>query len=400
MERCPMPKQASCKSKKLGRAILIIPSEAISAWIEKGEVVDRYFNPKDQFQRVYFLLRKGDAPDLTALKRMSGNATIKIRHYDTGTLNFIKSLGWKDPFFGATVKRIIKNLPSRDIDIIRIIGADLNLVIGNRIARELNAHSIVSLHKDYELALSDRPSRIRERLKKVALTRVFNIEIPAADYIWVVYSSIGEFLSKKGISNWELVPNLINSRIARKKTWSSSGSLRMICVSKFDEVKDPREIVKALVGLDNFYLVIVGDGPLFSEVKHLIRSLDLVESVILLGNISNDDLLKYLANSDLCLLHSAAREFSKVFIEASLTGLPIIMNQSPNKSNPDYAGLPVVWVNGNSISYSFAIRKYMKDRATLDKNGKLMANLVFRNFDPNAIEEMQGNLYHKLICGP
>ena len=59
------------------RSIIVAFTEAISEWIAKGEVVDRYFNPGDLFDDVHVLLTNDDTPDPEAVQRMSGRATAR-----------------------------------------------------------------------------------------------------------------------------------------------------------------------------------------------------------------------------------------------------------------------------------------------------------------------------------
>ena len=76
------------------RLMVIVPDRG-SAWINKGEVVDRYFNPGDVFGHVDLVVTNHDEPDHAALQRMAGDATVAVHHLPTSRAHFVATLGWR-----------------------------------------------------------------------------------------------------------------------------------------------------------------------------------------------------------------------------------------------------------------------------------------------------------------
>lgn len=85
-----------------------------------------------------------------------------------------------------------------------------------------------------------------------------------------------------------------------------------------------RYIKKYISKNDNFYFVIVGDGPSKDELVQLSEELGLSEKVIFTGKIANHELLPYYAMADVFLTASLSDTNSISMLEAMSMGLPII----------------------------------------------------------------------------
>lgn len=71
-------------------------------------------------------------------------------------------------------------------------------------------------------------------------------------------------------------------------------------------------------------LLIVGGGPIKKNIENLIDNFGLKESVILVGRVSEEDLPKYYAASNLVVLPSLMEGFGIVLLEAMASGKPCI----------------------------------------------------------------------------
>jgi len=74
-------------------SLLVILAEPISGWVEKGEIIDRYFNPSRTFEHVNIFLLNDDTPDETAVKRLVGDAEFIIYNFPAGPKLFLSTLG-------------------------------------------------------------------------------------------------------------------------------------------------------------------------------------------------------------------------------------------------------------------------------------------------------------------
>jgi glycosyltransferase involved in cell wall biosynthesis len=71
-------------------------------------------------------------------------------------------------------------------------------------------------------------------------------------------------------------------------------------------------------------LVIVGDGPEAPHLKDLAGSLDIGDSVLFTGYVSEQRLTEYFAVADAFVFHSMSETFGVVFAQAMAAGLPIV----------------------------------------------------------------------------
>lgn len=85
-----------------------------------------------------------------------------------------------------------------------------------------------------------------------------------------------------------------------------------------------RSFAKALINLDNLHLVLVGDGPIYSELQNLVGELGLAEKVTLAGYVA--DVLPYYQHVfDINVLASSEEGLGISVIEASACALPSIV---------------------------------------------------------------------------
>lgn len=71
-------------------------------------------------------------------------------------------------------------------------------------------------------------------------------------------------------------------------------------------------------------LFIIGDGPQYSYLRDKIHALNLEKNIYLLGKLSRDNAMKYIAASDIFLLNTAYEGFSHQLLEAFAMGMPVI----------------------------------------------------------------------------
>lgn len=101
-------------------------------------------------------------------------------------------------------------------------------------------------------------------------------------------------------------------------------SVRLIMVARFSEQKDYRLLFRALseIKIKTFEMFLVGDGPLLSQSKEMVRQMGLSKVVKFLG--ARDDVPALLAEAQIFVLISRWEGFPRSVLEAMRAGLPVI----------------------------------------------------------------------------
>ena len=90
-----------------GRLMVIVP-DRVSDFLEKGEVVDRYYNPGNLFEEVHLVLVNDDRPDPAFLQRLAGTARVYVHNLPGGQGLFVRIVAIVDAFDAMTTKRPYK----------------------------------------------------------------------------------------------------------------------------------------------------------------------------------------------------------------------------------------------------------------------------------------------------
>ena len=99
------------------------------------------------------------------------------------------------------------------------------------------------------------------------------------------------------------------------------------CTGRMAAEKRPEVVVRAFAGLrppDGHRLIMSGDGPQRPEVEHLVRELDLADTVDLVGVVSADRLRELLRAGDILVLPSTREGIAISVLEAMSCGLAVV----------------------------------------------------------------------------
>ena len=170
--------------------------------------------------------------------------------------------------------------------------------------------------------------------------RLYRATLPLASAVVTVSRGVGtdlcDTISREigftVIHNPAVTPKLLAlAQCAVDHPWFAAGQDPVILsVGRLNECKDPRLLLEAFARLPaalGARLVMLGDGPLRSELEALIARHGLAERVALLGNTANP--WRYMARARLLVLSSRYEGFGNVLVEAMATGLPVVSVDCP-----------------------------------------------------------------------
>lgn len=108
----------------------------------------------------------------------------------------------------------------------------------------------------------------------------------------------------------------------------------IIFVGSLVKRKDPETLLRALYSLpkDNWQAKFIGDGPLRKDLMRLVERTDLESKIEFLGNVKNDGILDYLANSDVLVLPSRHDGWGAVVNEALSQGTRVLVSSEAGAS--------------------------------------------------------------------
>ena len=124
-----------------------------------------------------------------------------------------------------------------------------------------------------------------------------------------------------------------NTVLKRIEEWSKDKPMTFIYVGRLDNWKNVQLLVKAFAlyyreNKDSKF-IIIGDGDQLNNIKELVSVLKLEDNVITVGSIPNNEIYKYLENSDTFLIASKGEGMSISVLEAFAAGLPVICSNVP-----------------------------------------------------------------------
>ena len=142
--------------------------------------------------------------------------------------------------------------------------------------------------------------------------------------------------------------NIDDFTYQRAENYKPHSPLRVISVGRFVEKKGFIYLLQAAALLRDqdfsFLLTLIGDGPLFNELKKQVSELNLDKLVKFTGQQSTEYVRKTMQKSDVVVvpsLTSASGEkegIPVVIIEAMATGIPVIASE--------HSGIPEIVING------------------------------------------------------
>ncbi len=167
-------------------------------------------------------------------------------------------------------------------------------------------------------------------------------------------TAVSNFLKKATIETFdfdevEVIPNFICAQDYQrrddsdlKRQLASNGEYLLVHVSNFRAVKRPVDCVEIFARvrqqIPNTKLILVGDGPEISAVRHRAKLLEVIEFCEFVGK--QPKIMDYISIADLLLLPSEQESFGLSALEAQACEVPVIATR--------IGGIPEVINDGES----------------------------------------------------
>lgn len=183
---------------------------------------------------------------------------------------------------------------------------------------------------------------------------------------------------------------------SRVKWMTSPKDILLLSIGELNKNKNHQIVIRALSRLPSLPItyIICGIGPYESDLKNLVKQLQLQDKVLFLGYQNN--VSEFYNMSDIFILPSKREGLSVALMEAMASGLPVICSNI--RGNTDlvrngYNGL----LCSNIEDYINAIEQLSKnhmEREYYSRNCKRMIN----HFSANRVNSIMTAIYKTILC--
>jgi len=380
------------------KRLMVLVPDRISDFVNKGEVIERYYNPGDLFDEVHVVMTNDDRPDPGAMRRMVGRAGLFLHNLPDSRKLFAPTLGWRPWLLGAWASRAVAL--ARDIRpaMIRCHGALLNTYAAARIKQTLGIPYVVSMHINPD---EDVRGRARSWLKRVVTHAQRDIErigLLNADLVMPVYRPIVPYLERMGVTRYEVCYNILNqTNLRRKDDYRLHHPVRVLSVGRQFEDKNPDNLIRAVSRLPDVELTLVGDGPYHQHLRDVARECGVDDRVKFHASLPNDELCRSLSDYDIFATHTEYWEISKSVLEPLLTGLPVLLNRRHGAPVPELTDDICVLVPNTVEAYHQALRRLITDDAHREGLGRAAYAHAQQCWSPETTEARFVGIYRRIM---
>ncbi|MCK4352705.1 glycosyltransferase [candidate division WOR-3 bacterium] len=235
--------------------------------------------------------------------------------------------------------------------------------------------------------------------------------LETADLIITVSNKNLQCIKKLGIKTpSEIIPNGFDNNLfypkeikeCRKNLGLSPNKKIILTIGGLVPVKGHKYLIQAMRGvvdkMPNTLCIIIGIGPLKSELKRLINKLNLGNYVKLISGKPHLELPEWINACDVFVLPSLRESFGIVQIEAMACGKPVIVNEELPLSPLIRENKAGILVNIKEIEkIKDVILNSLTDVNLVNEIGKNGKSLVGKNFTWEAVAKELLNVYKRLL---
>ena len=177
---------------------------------------------------------------------------------------------------------------------------------------------------------------------------------------------------------------------------------RMLFVATLSERKGIMLLIRSLKEVKNtnpeFFIDIVGDGPLRRQAEEEIELLGLVQNVTIHGFQPPEQLPEFFNNTDIFILPSLSEGFPLVVLSSLSCGVCTIVSDLPvfRELNALDTSLLILFETDNQTSLSSSINNTIKNLEGINKNKQNRRNFIVNNYDKNDIAKRYSAIVNNL----
>jgi rhamnosyl/mannosyltransferase len=163
-------------------------------------------------------------------------------------------------------------------------------------------------------------------------------------------------------------------------------------------------LIKALESVDNVHALVIGDGPLRSQIEKQVRQAGLNDRVHLIGNVDEPRKIAEMQMMDALVLPSVetSEAFGLVQVEAQLLGIPTIASDLPTGvTDITVDGVTgLLFPPGDHLALAEILRKLASDRDMARRLGETACQRSLTNFTLEAFQNRVAALFDSTLQSP
>jgi len=370
--------------------LCVFPNDPLQAYFDKGEIKERYYNPENLFDEIHFITLTENDIDVDKIQTIGGTAKIFI--HAVGKIN-IKNRK-------KHLKKILKLCKKINPDVIRAFNPLIEGWLAANCAREIKKPFLISLHTQYDYNRKLAKNNLKKYLAlKYTEKFIEPFVLNSADKIIVVYKIIQSYVTKHSSKNSEVLHNKVDcNRFFGGKIIEELPQPMILSVGNLISVKNHKILIKSMKKI-NAYLLIVGNGELYSELNELIVECGVQDKVTIKKSVPNNQIQNYYKSAKVFALayNTEVETLPMPVMEAMATGLPIVI-PFPKEGFSEGLEKIAIFTKNNEKSFIENINKLLDDDDLQRTYSKQSLNKSV-DFDLQKIETREAEIYQELIKG-
>lgn len=350
---------------------IIIPNDPLKAYVRKGEIVPRYFNPRDIFDSIDFV--SPDDSDILPdeVGNIAGRAKTSI--HAAGQLSAKNVI-----FHEKYIKRIGDAIDPAGVDVIIAHNAHMAGYVGARLGKKYDIPVVIHLHTNLDkdvrayLGWAQPSKKIFWSYSSLVLE---SYALKNASKIIAAYKFAAEYALDRSVARdrVEVVYHRIDiERFKVNRDHSAVGNgndLKILCVGRIFDRKDPENIIRA-VGRIKARLTIIGDGPYLEKMMAVSREMGIDHKVDFVRSVRNESIDRYYKEADIFASVNDYGGVSKPVMEAMASSLPIVIKKPVWEEAPELVKDVAVVTDGTAEGFERAFSSLSRDRERMISLGR------------------------------
>ena len=285
-------------------------------------------------------------------------------------------------------------------DVIRSYSPQIDGYLATYAGKKNHIPVIISLHGD-----KDRGNRYNMIVEKqyfvylISLLHKYLFEIPSlksCNHIIAVYEFAVEYGKKYAKCPITLIYNRVDTEIFYPlKNKKESECFTVMNIGRYIPGKNQEILIRAMQYI-NGKLILIGDGPLYKQLKHFASDLKVSNKIEMLKSVPNTELGEYYRRAD---VYATGIQFGGIAIpvlEAMASGLPIVQCPYPFKDKPEFIEDAGLIVECTPESFAKGINE-LKDNPELRERKAKFARQKMLKYNSKKMDDLEVEVYRDLI---